>query len=660
MRFALPALFLALCALSAPAAPLHYKPAPTISTGFYTLRSLAAGDFNGDGRPDLAVTDSFGKQVVVYLNKGDGTFGAPVATTLNITNTTGTLVAGDFNEDGRTDLIVATIAGAEQDDLLLLGNGNGTFTPGAVLPGSIGFNNATALDVNHDSHLDLIVPGGDALTLYLGDGHGGFTPQSLHVQGINVAFFDVAAADFNQDGNVDFVTTFVPGFSDIPMFFPDLENKGLRLFTGHGDGSVSPPSVLTSSSVTHPAYVKSADFNGDRKLDLLVGQPDTAFVLFGNGNATFNLDSPTSFALPTPNGILGQNSPLLATADLDANGTPDVVIADNLSQTIDVFLNDGSGSFSQPAPDFSAAAAFGSGQVELADLNSDGLPDIIVPNYKTGLITILLATTAHVTPSVTLAGTPSQLAGAPLNLTVSVTGTQGLPGGSVTLLEGATLLANQPLDSAGQASFPLTSLPVGAHLLSAAYAGDRTYLPLGSPTFATTVTDFQLSLAAPSQTVAPGGAATYSLAVAPLAGFTGTVSATCSGLPAGDSCIATPVTLNGQISSIAVSVSTAKASPAAVSVSEAKTSSAVQNSVSGVLFCFVLPLLLPLRRRRVQFLLTVLLASASLGLVSGCSSTPSSTATSNTHSTTFTITASTTQGTQILSHQVAATLTVKP
>ena len=640
MRSAVSALLLTLCAALAPAATLQYKPATTIATGFQNLSGLAVADFNGDGKPDIAVTDSYGKNVVIYLNKGDGTFASPVSTPLTIDDSVGLLLVGDFNEDGRPDLVAATISG-DQVLLPLMSKGDGTFNVGQALAGSFGGLSGAVVDQNHDKHLDLLIGGNGPLYSYLGDGHGNFTLQAAPPAGGYGAFLGVAASDFNQDGNIDLAT------SPVNLLYG---SAGLLIDRGNGDGTFTSSSTLHPDGVINPEVIVTADFNRDGKPDLLIGEPNVALIAFGNGDGTFT--SETGFSTPTPtiDPFNSDASPIVATADMNADGIPDVVIADNPSSTIDVFLSDGTGFFPQAAPDFTTPTAFGSGAIALADLNQDGLQDIVVTNYKIGLVTVLLSTRARATPTITLSGATSQLAGAPLNVTVAVTGAQGLPTGSVTLLDGTTSVATQPLTAAGDASFSISSLAAGTHALTASFSGDSIYLPLSSTAFAATISDFQLALSTTTQTVTHGNAATFSIAINPVAGFTGSVSATCSGLPAGYACSATPVSLNGQGASLSVVVSPAKTA----------SSLRLPDIRSGALFCFVLATLLPFGRKRLPSLLVVCIAIGTLATLTGCSSGSSSASSPSPHSTAFTINVTATQGMETISHQVAATLIVQP
>src|SRR5215470_11592000 len=107
-----------------------------MDTGGFHSGSLAVGDFNGDGSPDIAVSNELSNTISVFLNDANGAFGQPIITPVQISAlNVGPIAAGDVNEDGRSDLVLGTIAGL-QANIVLLSNGTGSFTQLPPIPNS--------------------------------------------------------------------------------------------------------------------------------------------------------------------------------------------------------------------------------------------------------------------------------------------------------------------------------------------------------------------------------------------------------------------------------------------------------------------------------------------------------------------------------------------
>jgi hypothetical protein len=639
-------------ALSAQAATISFSSPQNISTSFKKLTGLAVADFNGDGKPDIAVTDVYSQNIAVYLNDGTGHFGTPVVTTLAISSIggLGALVAGDVNEDGKIDLIVAPVAGI-QVDVVLLGNGDGTFTQGNAVPGSYGFFHADLVDINADGHLDLVSGQNGDVYAALGDGRGDFTQLPVSAPaGIVNAFFDLAVGDYNGDKIPDFVTV-------------GNDTGGLLFFAGAPGGNFSAAVTNYPANVYSPFSITSADFNGDGKLDLVIGSADIATLFYGNGDGTFQTDAAQEVILPlasNPNVSINSanpTEPLVKSADMNGDGTIDIVAADNTYDMLSVLLNNGTGKFSQTSPDYQAPLNPGSGELRLSDLNGDGLPDIIITNYETQTISIFLSGFSKTTSSVSIASsTPQTLVGSTVTVTAQVSGSgTNIPTGTVTLASGSTSYGQQPVNAMGQATFTIASLAAGQYPFTATYSGDLHFNGASNATALTqSITDFQATLPTATQSVAVGADATYNVTLTPLYGFTGTVTLNCSGLPSGFSCGPTSSIVSDQASMAAVVVS-ANASAQADRQEILRHGDPAFLALLGFVGFGV-----SIRKRRGLLTVAILALSLSAGMIAGCSGSSSQsksapyTGTSN-----FTITATTTQSAVTVSHQVMAILTVQ-
>jgi hypothetical protein len=169
----------------------------------------AVGDFNGDGKLDIALTGGgYGPNTVnavtILLGNGDGTFSLAENSTFATGSNPWAIVAADFNGDGKLDLAVAN----EDDSTLtiLLGNGDGTFTPASGSPVAVGSGpySLTTGDLNSDGKLDPVVANqnGSTLTILLGNGDGTFTPAAGSPIALDAVPNSVAVGDFNGSGRL--------------------------------------------------------------------------------------------------------------------------------------------------------------------------------------------------------------------------------------------------------------------------------------------------------------------------------------------------------------------------------------------------------------------------------------------------------------------------
>ncbi|HEV2425252.1 MAG TPA: alkaline phosphatase family protein [Terriglobia bacterium] len=327
-------------------------------------RAAISGDFNGDGKPDVALANYADNTVEIFLSNGDGTFGS------GLVASTGTgpdaLAVGDFNHDGKLDLVVANQTASTIS--VFLGNGDGTLMLESTIAmdtiAPVGLGTA---DFNGDGNLDLAVvsQADDALELFLGNGNGTFEETTI-LPNAGTGPVSLAIGDFNGDG-----------YLDLAQANNTSKTIGILLGTGTGSFTAQSQQPVTGNG---PEGILAADFNGDGKLDLAVANrtDGTVSILLGNGDGTFG--SQTAFA--TAAGPVA-----LATGDFNGDGFLDLAVVNQSASSISILLGSGDGTF-QPHVDF----ATDSGPVALAvgDFNNDGALDADVAAQTAGLMSILL------------------------------------------------------------------------------------------------------------------------------------------------------------------------------------------------------------------------------------------------------------------------------
>ena len=637
-------LSLALSVGASDASTLAYQPIVNMSTGTITPHYFAVGDFDADGKPDLAVSDFTGTSVSIYLNKGGASFGSPVVTTLSITNTVGAMVSGDFNEDGKADLAVATFSG-NQLVFILLSNGDGTFAVEPPLSGSFGFFNGKVADFNGDGHADLFLGGNGSPYLFLGKGDGSFTQGSIGKGSNPGTYTGVSAGDFNGDKKLDGIAANLgPSLAGSLDFFP-------------GDGSsLADATVLQIPLFQHPASIDAADLNNDGKLDLLLAGDGGAAGVLGNGDGTFQIA--TNQLIPIYAQDAGPpNAPaddvFVLAADLNQDGHFDAVVLDGTIGLLWLALNDGTGAFPPTlATPYTYQFAAGSNTMAVADLNGDGLPDIAVSNANAKTVSFLLSVKSLTKPTVALTSSAgSAIVGSALAFKAAITGGTATPTGTVSLLDGGTQIAQQMVDASAGTDFNLSNLSAGVHSLSVAYSGDTNYAAGTSAPLNQSITDFQLAIGTTSQTVSAGSAASYPLTLTGVAGFTGNVTFSCSGLPALATCNAPTLTVGASTATETVTVSTTAAT------------TAQKVNPEGITYaCLLLGCvsLCGLRRRRhLWMVLPLFLLSLTWGPIACGGSSKHSVPGTPPGTSTITITASTTQNGVTVTHSSTATLIVQ-
>jgi FG-GAP-like repeat len=347
-----------------------FAPGPSLPAG-PTPSAVAVADFDKNGSPDLAISnDGYHSNLRILLNDGSGEFRTAPGSPFRVKDA-GSVAAGDFNGDGKQDLAAATGDGV----VTLLGNGGGGLTaaatPPAVLPGYADWLAAPG-DLNGDGNADLVAVdhenGGFKIRILLGNGMGGFTvsPQTppVTVKGDPDEYvsLQVQIADFNGDGKLDLVAA---GTANVWI----LLNDGTARF------------ALASGS---PFKVKAGiysfvqgDFNGDGKPDLGAqgwskgsDWPSVISILLNDGAGTLHL-AHAAYRIGTGDRLIS--------ADFNGDGRPDLALtAGEYDEFISLLLGTASG-FRQAQ--FTPTVADTTGPLATADFNGDGKLDILALSW---------------------------------------------------------------------------------------------------------------------------------------------------------------------------------------------------------------------------------------------------------------------------------------
>ena len=379
--------------------------------------SIAVGDLTGDGFQDVVTANRIDDTVSVFLSNGDGTFQRPE--TYAVGDRVWRVTIADATGNGKLDIVTANKG--SNTISILVNNGDGTFQPQFTLPTGTRPGDVTVADLNGDGIPDLIVSNyaDDTIWIYLGEGDDKFEPAEVYAtdQGGFAGPVQVAVADLTGDGVPD-------------LIYADYVTGNVAVRLGNGDGAFGPETTYPTAAGSHD--LAAVDLTGNGKIDLVTvnAVANSVSVLLGNGDGTFGRET----AYP-----VGTNPYSLAIAELNGDGTPDIVVNNRGGNTVSVLLGNGDGTFGpqesyptgttprsvaavQLVPggpvdivtanlgDDDASILLGRGdgtfsfgaeqtapaaplapfQVVVADLNGDGIPDIVTANRPESSVSVLL------------------------------------------------------------------------------------------------------------------------------------------------------------------------------------------------------------------------------------------------------------------------------
>lgn len=438
---------------------------------------IVAGDFNRDGNLDLAMTvcgdsNCIGTgSVQVLLGSGDGTFSLGGVFVAGPKGTTAdTMAGGDFNGDGVPDLVVVNNAiNVFGNVSVLIADGKGGFLP----PVQYSVDGSTPVwvavgDFNGDHKLDLAasVTTTAVVSILLGNGDGTFQSQVSYAAESGLQ--GIAVGDVNGDGKFDIVTANQCGDD------PACRKGTVSVLLGNGDGTFQPE--VSYFDGMFPLSVALADFNADGHLDIAVALPcgtdltcvsnGGVGILLGNGDGTFQ---------PVVNyASTGLDTARLTVGDFNGDGHADVVATNSQVSNITVFLANADGTL-QAGIDYVVDVV--PIWIAVADFNRDHALDLAVANELGSDVSVML-NSGGTRIALTSTPNPSRV-GQPVTLAARVAGSlkgYGVPTGTVTFSSGGKALGTATLVK-GVATFSTNRLPAGNDQVQAKYSGDKQFNP---------------------------------------------------------------------------------------------------------------------------------------------------------------------------------------
>ena len=373
----------------------------------WTPRAVAVGDLNGDGKTDSVTVNFNGNTVMVLLGNGAGTFTAGPGSPIPVGANPQWVAVGDFNGDGKPDLVIANFSG--NNVTLLLGNGTGGFTNAAGSPFSVGSSPVfvAAADFNGDGKLDIVTAnsGDNTITVLLGNGAGSFAAATGNPFAVGMNPQSIAVADFSKDGKLDLAVA-------------NANTNSVTVLLGDGTGGFAAATGSPFVVGLTPQSIAVGDLNGDGKPDIVTADRgnNSITVLLGNGTGGFAAAAGSPFAT-------GTSPQSVALSDVNGDGTLDVIVANAGDNTLTVLLGTGSAGFT-PAPGNPFAVGANPQSVAVADFNGDGQPDLVTANFNGNNATVLLNTLPALTlnfSSLTFYAAAGQAAQATLPVSVRST-----------------------------------------------------------------------------------------------------------------------------------------------------------------------------------------------------------------------------------------------
>jgi hypothetical protein len=344
--------------------------------------TVEIANLNGDSKLDIVVANEQSNDVTILLGDGKGGFIQAKGSPFPAGHAPNDIAIGDFNRDGRLDL---AFANHEQKYLtVLLGDGQGGFTPAPNSPFAVEVKPHThgvaSADLNGDGNLDLVTDSWqtDQVEVLFGDGRGNFRMPGLFFAVGKHPYQRVRVADVNGDGKADIITT-------------NLEGDNVTILLGEDKGGFKPSVGSPFPCGDSPFNFAAGDVNNDGKLDLaIINSPgstadrrgqDGLTILLGDGAGGFKMMVGSPFAT-------GKLPNLAAIGDVNGDRVADIAVSSPEGNNITLFLMSSKSNVASSSTITISGKPKG---LAIRDLNGDGKADIVVTNNGDNTVTVILS-----------------------------------------------------------------------------------------------------------------------------------------------------------------------------------------------------------------------------------------------------------------------------
>ncbi|CAF0997315.1 unnamed protein product [Adineta steineri] len=336
-------------------------------------KSIAVGDFNNDNKTDVVVANSATNSLGIFLGLNNGTFNEQIIYSLTNDSNPQYVITDDINKDGNLDII--TVSSGSNTMSIIMGYGNGTFTDQIIYPTGTGsYPNAIVMsDLNNNNRRDFVVAnrGSDSIGIFFGFEYVYFQDPQIYPILNAQNPYAIVVSNFNNDNYLDIAVA-------------SINSNNLAILLGQKNGTFTLIATYITGNKSNPTMLSVRDLNNDNQMDIIVANPgnDNIGVYYGYGNGSF------ANMIAYPTGI-NSNPRVMAFDDFNNDNLTDMVSVNAITNSIGILLRQNDGSFLLTNT-FSTGVPSRPQGVTIDDFNNDGQLDIVVCNSQSSTIGIFL------------------------------------------------------------------------------------------------------------------------------------------------------------------------------------------------------------------------------------------------------------------------------